>query len=63
MRYFHYVFLQLKPESTLEQTLDKFERRLHAVKDISQEQGLTNLNGFPFDELMTIWQKAKARVG
>jgi ATP diphosphatase len=57
------VFCNLSPRDTLEQTLDKFERRLKAVKDISKEQGLTNLSGFPFDELMAIWQKAKARVG
>lgn len=57
------VFCNLSPKGTLERTLDKFERRLNAVKDISKEQGLTNLNGFSFGELMAIWQKAKARVG
>jgi uncharacterized protein YabN with tetrapyrrole methylase and pyrophosphatase domain len=57
------VFCNLSPKDTLAQTLDKFERRLKAVKDISQEQGLTHLNGFSFDELMVIWQKAKERVG
>jgi uncharacterized protein YabN with tetrapyrrole methylase and pyrophosphatase domain len=57
------VFCNLSPKETLEQTLNKFERRLNAVKAISMEQGLTNLNGFAFDELMAIWEKAKARVG
>lgn len=57
------VFCNLNPKDTLEQTLTKFERRLHAVKEVSQEQGLVHLNGHSFDELMVIWQKAKARVG
>jgi len=57
------VFCKFSPRDTLSQTLTKFERRLTAVKDISKERGLTNLNGYPFDELMEIWQKAKARIG
>ena len=57
------VFCKLSPRETLEQTLIKFERRLNAVKEISQEQGLTNLNGRPFDELMAIWDQAKERLG
>lgn len=57
------VFCNLSPRATLEQTLAKFERRLNAVKDISEEQGLANLQGRSFDELMAIWHKAKARVG
>jgi uncharacterized protein YabN with tetrapyrrole methylase and pyrophosphatase domain len=57
------VFCNLSPRETLARTLDKFERRLKAVKDISKELGLTTLNGFSFDELMSIWQKAKGCVG
>lgn len=57
------VFCNLSPRDTLAQTLTKFERRLTAVKEISKERGLTHLNGYPFDELMEIWQKAKARIG
>lgn len=56
------VFCKFSPRETLEQTLIKFERRLNAVKEISQERGLTNLNGRPFDELMAIWDEAKARL-
>ncbi len=56
------VFCNLSPRQTLADTLDKFERRLNAVKAISEEQGLTHLNGFSFDELMAIWGKAKVRV-
>jgi len=57
------VFCKFNPRDTLEQTLAKFERRLNAVKAIAQERGLTNLHGYPFEELMDVWQKAKIRVG
>ena len=57
------VFCKLSPRETLQQTLDKFEGRLNAVRDIAREDGIDNLAGYPFDELMAIWQKAKVRVG
>ena len=57
------VFCNLSPRNTLEQTLTKFERRLNAVKEITQKRGLDSLNGFSFDELMAIWGQAKMRVG
>lgn len=57
------VFCKFSPRETLQKTLDKFEGRMNAVRDIAREEGITNLNGYPFDELMIIWQKAKQRVG
>jgi uncharacterized protein YabN with tetrapyrrole methylase and pyrophosphatase domain len=57
------VFCRLSPRVTLGQTLTKFERRLRAVKLIAEENGLTTLEGQPFDELMSIWKKAKELVG
>lgn len=57
------VFCNFNPRDMLQQTLDKFERRLTAVKTISKEQGLDNLQGYSFDELMSIWKQAKGRVG
>ena len=56
------VFCKFSPRETLAQTLTKFERRLNTVKDIAKEQGLSDLNGRSFDELMDIWQAAKARI-
>ena len=56
------VFCKFSPQETLMKTITKFERRLNAVKEIAQEQGHTTLNGYPFDELMVIWQQAKLRV-
>lgn len=57
------VFCQLDPKNTLEKTLLKFERRLNAVKQLTQNSGLANLDGRSFDELMQIWQQAKHLVG
>ncbi len=57
------VFCNLSPQDTLHDSLNKFERRLNAVKEITQEQGLSHLRGFPFEEVMAIWHKAKVRVG
>ena len=57
------VFCTLSPSDTLSQTLEKFDRRITAVKEISHEQGVTNLNGYSFDKLMAIWDEAKVRVG
>ncbi|MGL5741965.1 MAG: MazG nucleotide pyrophosphohydrolase domain-containing protein [Legionella sp.] len=57
------VYCQFSPKETLNQTLEKFDRRLQAVKTITQEKGLDNLQGQPLKELMAIWDQAKDRVG
>lgn len=57
------VFCKLDPEETLKKTLEKFQRRLQAVKAIAGEQQLSHLQGKSFDELMVIWKIAKNRVG
>jgi len=57
------VFCDFNPQETLEKTVDKFERRLGAVKDLAGQRGLDTLNGHSFDELMTIWRQAKGLVG
>ncbi len=57
------VFCKLDPIKTLEQTTEKFARRLREVKIISKENKLENLKGQSFAELMAIWQQAKKRVG
>ena len=56
------VFCNLSPELTLRKSLDKFEHRLNAIKDIAKEQGLTHLRGKSFDELMQYWEQAKSRT-
>ena len=57
------IFLKLNPEETLKKTIDKFDRRLSAVKQITRDSGLNDLKGKSFDELMQIWRKAKQLVG
>jgi ATP diphosphatase len=47
----------------LGQTLSKFEIRLRAVKLIAEGNRLKSLEGQTFDELMSIWDKVKERVG
>lgn len=56
------VFCNFSPELTLQKSLDKFEKRLNAMKDIAKEQGLTHVKGKSFDELMHYWAQAKART-
>lgn len=57
------VFCKMSPRETLGKTLEKFERRLNAVKNIAEKKGLSNLNGYPFDALMGVWDEAKRQVG
>ena len=54
------VFCELDLKETISRTLAKFESRLNAVKAITQERGLNNLDGLGFDDMMDIWDKAKA---
>lgn len=55
------VFCKMNPRDTLAKTLDKFERRMDGVKEIAAARGLTDLNGYSFDELMSVWDEAKLR--
>lgn len=57
------VFCQYDPHETLQKTTAKFERRLSAVKALAAKQGLSDLNGHAFDELMAYWDQAKKQVG
>ncbi|MCH9756297.1 MAG: nucleoside triphosphate hydrolase [Gammaproteobacteria bacterium] len=57
------VYCKFNPEETLSNTVEKFERRMNAVKAIASEQGLKQLDGLNFDELMVFWDKAKENVG
>ena len=53
------VFSKFDLEETLQKSVSKFERRLRNVKKIAKEQGADTLSGKSFDELMSIWDKAK----
>lgn len=56
------VYCNFDPETTLRKSLDKFEHRFNAVKALAEEQGLVDLNGKSFDELMAYWEKAKTKT-
>ena len=56
------VFCRLSPKATLEKTLTKFERRLGAVKQLANTQGLMTLENHSFNELMEYWKQAKKIV-
>src|SRR5579872_1273470 len=53
------VFCKFDPSNTLENSINKFERRFKIVRQLAQEQGLKTLDKQSFDELMNFWNKAK----
>ena len=57
------VYCKFNPKETLTKALDKFERRMNAVKSIAYSEGLDNVDGLAFDKLMMFWAKAKEQVG
>lgn len=56
------TYCNFDTELTLRKSLNKFEHRLTAMKTIAKEQGLKNLQGHSFDELMRFWELAKERT-
>ncbi|MFU7598127.1 MazG nucleotide pyrophosphohydrolase domain-containing protein [Legionella pneumophila] len=56
------TYCNFDTELTLRKSLNKFESRLNAMKIIAKEQGLENLQGKFFDELMRYWDLAKQRT-
>ncbi|CZP95881.1 nucleoside triphosphate pyrophosphohydrolase [Legionella pneumophila] len=56
------TYCNFDTELTLRKSLNKFEYRLNAMKVIAKEQGLDNLQGKSFDELMHYWDLAKQRT-
>lgn len=53
------VFNQFDPETTITNSVDKFEHRFKIVQRLAIKDGLMTLNGKSFDDLMTYWDKAK----
>lgn len=53
------TYCNFDTELTLRKSLNKFEHRLNAMRVIAKEQGLDNLQGKSFDELMHYWELAK----
>jgi uncharacterized protein YabN with tetrapyrrole methylase and pyrophosphatase domain len=55
-------FCGLNSRQTLEQSCDKFEKRLAMMKVVIAEKGLNNMQGKNFEELMLVWDEAKRRL-
>ncbi|WP_164503835.1 hypothetical protein [Rickettsiales endosymbiont of Stachyamoeba lipophora] len=47
------------PQQTIEQTVEKYEKRISTVKEIAHLQGYTTLQGEKHNILMDFWNKAK----
>lgn len=57
------IFCGLDPSETLNQSCDKFKKRLDAVVELVKKDGLEHLQNQPFDLLMQYWDKAKKALG
>lgn len=57
------VFCKFDPQETMQATLEKFERRLLAVKQLAYADGKYSLVGHSFADLMKYWDQAKDLVG
>lgn len=57
------VFCKFDPLSTLDQSLNKFEKRFNAMKEIVTQQGYHTLQNQSMDVLKQFWDKAKQKVG
>ena len=53
------LFCQFDAEETLTKSVNKFETRYRIVEKLAKEQGLHNLHGLSFEELMNFWDQAK----
>lgn len=54
-------FLNFNIEEILGQTTKKFDERIKALKQITQQKGLQNLKGQPINVLLEIWALAKKK--
>ncbi len=57
------VFNNIDPSVTLENSIDKFERRFRVVQKLAKEQGHASLKGESFEHVMKLWDRAKSMVG
>lgn len=53
------VFCKFDPKTTLDKSLDKFQNRFTALKEIVQAEGLTTLHNQSMDVLKAFWDRAK----
>lgn len=53
------AFLGFNLQETYAKSNIKFEKRMTALKSLTQEAGLASLHGLPIDFTMKLWNKAK----
>lgn len=53
------AFCQIDPTTTLHLAITKFEKRLRMVQKFAHQEGLSHLQGYPFEVLMQYWNMAK----
>lgn len=53
------TFSGFSVEDTLHKTNHKFDKRMSALKELTQQQGLHDLNGQSFECMLELWKKAK----
>lgn len=53
------IFAGFDIEQILEKATRKFNSRMVALKDLTKQQGLTDLQGQPMDYMLDLWAKAK----
>lgn len=53
------VFCELDLHNTLQNSIDKFQKRYDAVVRLAQEDGHTNLANQTYERLMDYWNRAK----
>lgn len=54
------IFAGFDVDETLAKVNDKFAARMQAIKTLTRQQGLENLNAQSFEYMLQLWDKAKA---
>jgi uncharacterized protein YabN with tetrapyrrole methylase and pyrophosphatase domain len=55
------VFCGFDAQETLDNSVNKFERRFVAVKQLAAKSYMVDLKGLPFAKLMEFWEQAKTK--
>ncbi len=53
------IFLGLDPENTLQNNVEKFQKRYDKLVQLVEQDGLKSLKDQPVDVLLSYWNKAK----
>ncbi len=56
------IFLQLDPNQTLLESVEKFQKRYDCLKKLVVQDGLADLRGKNLEVLLEYWEKAKQEI-